>query len=84
MAMKKLKSKGKGGGKGGKGKPVKKTGQCRDCQAYGHWSGDPECPKVMDGTVPPFKPRAISTQGPEPRWHRVRKLRMIAASPMQQ
>eukprot|EP00972_Heterocapsa_arctica_P079545 11723202-Heterocapsa_arctica.AAC.1 len=50
MAEKKLDSrKGKGKGKG-KGVPVKKTGQCRGCQAYGHWSGDPECPKVMDGT----------------------------------
>eukprot|EP00972_Heterocapsa_arctica_P106121 15632540-Heterocapsa_arctica.AAC.1 len=35
---------GKGTGKG-KGKAVKKAGQCRDCQAYGHWSGDPERPK---------------------------------------
>eukprot|EP00972_Heterocapsa_arctica_P104474 15395749-Heterocapsa_arctica.AAC.1 len=38
-------------GKGkGEGKPVEKTGQCWDCQAYGHWSGDPDYPKVQDGT----------------------------------
>eukprot|EP00972_Heterocapsa_arctica_P078019 11504805-Heterocapsa_arctica.AAC.1 len=49
-----IRSKGKGKGKG---KPIKKTGQCRDFQAYGHWSGDPECPKVQDDTVPPFKPK---------------------------
>eukprot|EP00972_Heterocapsa_arctica_P073613 10870432-Heterocapsa_arctica.AAC.1 len=34
MGSKKVKCKGKG-------VPVKKTGQCRGCQAYGHWSGDP-------------------------------------------
>eukprot|EP00972_Heterocapsa_arctica_P044563 6577256-Heterocapsa_arctica.AAC.1 len=55
MAKKRLMG-NKGRGKGrSKPVPVKKTGQSRDCQAYGHWSGDPECPKVMDGTVPPFK-----------------------------
>eukprot|EP00972_Heterocapsa_arctica_P027504 4044123-Heterocapsa_arctica.AAC.1 len=50
----------------GKGKPVKKTGPCRDCQAHGHWSGNPERPKVQDGTVPPFKPK------PQPPAHGVR------------
>eukprot|EP00972_Heterocapsa_arctica_P069412 10257106-Heterocapsa_arctica.AAC.1 len=67
MAKKRLDSKkgSKGRGKG-KGVPVKKTGQCRDCQADGHWSGDPECPNVMDGTVPPFKAK------PPPRAHGVR------------
>eukprot|EP00972_Heterocapsa_arctica_P036273 5338340-Heterocapsa_arctica.AAC.1 len=42
------------------------TGQCRECQAYSHWSGDPECPRVMDGTVPPFKAK------PPPHSHGVR------------
>ena len=32
----------------------RKTGRCKDCHQYGHWGGDPDCPKVISGEVPPF------------------------------
>ena len=58
QAKKKLLGKGKG--KMRTTGPKKKTGQCRDCKGHGHWSGDAECPRVQDGTVPPFKPKEIT------------------------
>ena len=32
-----------------------KTGKCLDCGLFGHWKGDPECPKVKSGQTPLFK-----------------------------
>ena len=31
---------------------------CADCGQYGQWRGDPDCPEVKSGEVPPFKKKA--------------------------
>ena len=38
----------------------KKTSKCKGCQEYGHWSGDPECPRAQSGEVPPFRVKAAT------------------------
>ena len=59
---------GRGGGGGGRGsgsqrpsqqdiKDRKSKSRCSDCRQYGHWHGDPECPKVKSGEVPVRQPR---------------------------
>ena len=35
----------------------KKNSVCKDCKGKGHWSRDPGCPKVKDGSVPLFQPK---------------------------
>ena len=58
-AKKKLTGKGFKRTKPGDKTPAKnkKNSVCKDCKGKGHWSGDPECPKVKDGSVPLFQPK---------------------------
>ena len=43
---------------GGGADPRKQTTTCSSCGGRGHWTGDPECPKVKSGEDKPFQPKS--------------------------
>ena len=40
----------------------KKASKCAICHKYGHWKGDPQCPKVKSGEYPERKPQAAKQE----------------------
>ena len=42
----------------------KTNSKCVDCKGSGHWKGDPECPKMKNGTTPQWRPNAKKKKAP--------------------